>query len=74
MDEIIITLRNDKIRRIYRAATPEELAEDQRIRAAIAAELPELRRLGRERLATLKIDPSKIAHRTPLPSDNQQSA
>ena len=55
MDEIIITLRNDKIRRIYRAATPEELAEDQRIRAAIAAELPELRRLGRERLAPLTI-------------------
>ncbi|MFZ4664419.1 MAG: hypothetical protein ACOYNY_45915 [Caldilineaceae bacterium] len=70
MDEIIITLRNDKIRRIYRTATPEELAEHQRIRAEIAAELPELRQRGRELLETLKIDPSKIAHSTPRLNGN----
>jgi len=44
-------MQNTTIRRIYRAATAEELEEDRRVRAQIAEELPELRRRGRELLA-----------------------
>lgn len=43
-------MKNAEVRRIYRAATAEELEEDRRIRAQIAEELPELRQRGRELL------------------------
>lgn len=51
MNERERVMTNRAIRRIYRAATPEELEEDRRVRAQIAEELPELRQQGRELLA-----------------------
>ncbi|MEZ4862386.1 MAG: helix-turn-helix transcriptional regulator [Caldilineaceae bacterium] len=44
-------MTNAAIKRIYRAATVEELEDDRRIRAQIAEELPELRQRGQALLA-----------------------
>lgn len=44
-------MTNATIRRIYRAATPEEQEEHRRVRTQIAEELPELRQRGWELLA-----------------------
>ena len=44
-------MQNDPVRRIYRAATPEEQEEHRRVRAQIAEELPVLRQLGKDLLA-----------------------
>lgn len=55
-------MKNATVRRIYRAATPEEQEEHRRVRAQIAEELPELRQLGRELLAEALQEGSDLQH------------
>ena len=55
-------MKNAEVRRIYRAATAEELEEDRRIRAQIAEELPELRQRGKELLAETLQEGGDLQH------------
>lgn len=55
-------MKNATVRRIYRAATPEEREEHRRVRAQIAEELPELRQLGRELLAEALQEGGDLQH------------
>lgn len=55
-------MKNAEVRRIYRAATTEELEADRRIRAQIAEELPELRQRGKELLAEALQEGGDLQH------------
>ena len=55
-------MQNDPVRRIYRAATPQEQEEHRRVRAQIAEELPELRQLGKDLLAEALPEGGDLQH------------